>query len=343
MNKKNIIAGYVVHSELKNITREDALSLDVINVAFCHCVDSKISFEHESDLIYLKNIRAMNPEIKILFSVGGWGSGGFSPMAESEEGRKRFAVSCLEFVKKHALDGIDIDWEYPSLDWAGIEASPDDKVNFTLMLKEIRETFDRSDIPGLMLTIAVGNDKYFIDNTEMDKVQKYLDYVSIMTYDMRGCGEPFTGHHTNIYPYADAAVPRSHRSVKHSVEIYNNAGVPLDKIVIGAAFYSRMWKNVKDAQGKNGLGCPADPGNYGPGFGELDAAYINKNGYIEYYDETAGAPYLFNGSDFISYDNERSLKEKCAFVKEHGLMGIMYWEHSCDGTRKLLKELKSNY
>ena len=340
MEKNNIIAGYVVQSELKNVSLEDARSLDIINIAFGHCKDGKISFNNEIDLEYTKNIRAMNPKIKILLSVGGWGSGGFSPMAASGKSRLSFALSCLDFVKKHSLDGIDIDWEYPCIDWANIEASPDDKHNFTLMLAQIREGFDNSGIPSLMLTIAVGNDRYFIDNTEMDKVQKYLDYVSIMTYDMRGCGDSFTGHHTNIFPYDDAVAHRGIRSVLHSVEIYSKAGVPLDKIVIGAAFYSRMWKNVKDNGSKHGLCCPAEPGNYGPGYGELKASFINKNGYIEYYDKTAGAPYLFNGSDFISYDNEHSIKEKCRFVKNYNLLGIMYWEHSCDSTRKLLKALK---
>ncbi len=345
MKKKNIIAAYAVYSELKNITKEDALSLDVINIAFCHCVNAEISFKHESELSHIKRIKELNPEIKILFSVGGWGSGGFSPMAASAEGRRRFAESCLEFVKKHSLDGIDIDWEYPGIDWAGIEASSDDKVNFTLVLKEIRRAFDHSNIPNLMLTIAVGNDQYFIDNTEMDKVSNYLDYVSIMTYDMRGCGDRITGHHTNIYSYDAPPSPRGKnnglRSVEHSVEIFSKAGVPISKIVIGAAFYSRMWKNVQRSDNStNGLGSFADPGNYGPGFGELDACYIGKNGFLSFYDEKAEGAYLFDGLTFISYDNERSLKQKCAFVKQMGLLGIMYWEHSCDGTGKLLAALK---
>jgi len=341
---KHIKAGYVVHGELRNFTESDARSLDIINIAFAHCRDSKIFFEHESDLQYLERIRKYNPGLKILFSVGGWGSGGFSPMSATEENRNTFALSCLEFVQKRGLDGIDIDWEYPCIDWANIEASPDDKQNYTLMLQEIRRVFDTFGGKKLMLTVAVGNDSYFINNTEMDKVAAVLDYVSIMTYDMRGCGDRFTGHHTNLLPYIKTDDRRFLRSVEHSVKIFGEAGVPKDKMVIGAAFYSRMWKDVKvpDDDHKSGLSCLASPGNYGPGFSELDADYIGKNGFTEYFDNDAKAPYLFDGSTFISYDNERSIAEKCAFVRDNGLLGIMYWEHSCDRTRKLLKAIADN-
>ena len=337
---KHIKAGYVVQGELKNVSNHDAKALDVINIAFAHCRDSVISFYHEEDLEYLPIIRSYNPEIKILISVGGWGSGGFSPMASTVDNRRRFARSCLEFLEKYSLDGLDIDWEYPCIDWANIEASPDDRTNYTLMLKEIRSCFDRAGRQDLMLTVAVGCDSYFIANTEMDKVAQVLDYVSIMTYDMRGCGDRITGHHTNLYKY-NCDNPANRRSVEHSVAIYNNAGVPLEKIVIGAAFYSRMWKGVID-DGTSGLCRPAEPGNYGPGYSELYNDYIGKNGFESYYDDIAAAPYLFNGSVFISYDDERSIAQKCNYIKETGLLGIMYWEHSCDSTRRLLAAINEN-
>ena len=48
------------------------------------------------------------------------------------------------------------------------------------------------------------------------------------------------------------------------------------------------------------------------------------------------APYLFDGSVFLSYDNPRSLQEKVRYIKEKGYGGIFYWEHKCDSTRTLL-------
>ena len=257
-------------------------------------------------------------------------------MAATVENRAKFAKSCLETVQKYRLDGIDIDWEYPTLDWAGIEAAPEDKRNYTLMLSAIRAEFDRVN-PALMLTVAVGCDRYFIEATEMDRVAAICDYVSIMTYDMRGCGDRVTGHHTNLFPTACGDPRRAVRSVSHSVEIYHEAGVPLEKMVIGAAFYSRMWKNVQSDS--DGLCAPADPGNYGPGYGELAEHYIGQNGFVRHFDEAAQAPYLFDGSTFISYDDPQSVAAKCRYLREKGLLGIMYWEHRCDPSRTLLAAL----
>lgn len=330
-------AGYIVHGELKNTTEEDAKKLDVVNIAFAHCKDARFFFEHEEDLCHLARLRAANPSLKILFSVGGWGSGGFSTMAATDEGRERFAASCLDAVKRYGLDGIDIDWEYPGLDWAGIDASPDDRVNFTKMLAAIRRCFDASG-RKYFLTIAVGCDSYFIENTEMDKVAPLLDYMSVMTYDMRGCGDERTGHHTNLFMPQDKTLPRFYRSVAHSVKIYHEAGVPLNKIVIGLAFYSRMWKEVV-SETEDGLWQPASPGNYGPSYGELVRDYIGKRGFVRHFDEVCKAPYLFDGHTLISYDDEESIAAKCRYAKELELCGVMYWEHSCDPERRLLAAL----
>ncbi len=332
-----IKAGYIVHSELKNTTDEDARKLDVINIAFAHCRNARFFFEHEEDLAGLGRLRRANPALRILFSVGGWGSGGFSTMAASREGRERFAASCLDAVKRYRLDGIDIDWEYPGLDWAGIDASPDDKVNFTLLLAAMRERFDRYD-KNLMLTAAVGCDRYFLENTEMEKAAPLLDYVSVMTYDMRGCQDRITGHHTNLFAPDKPDLFRSYRSVDYSVRLYHEGGVPLDKLVIGLAFYSRMWEDVS-SQEENGLWQMSGPGNYGPSFGLLADRYINQNGFIRYWDDRCQAPYLFDGRTLISYDDEQSIAAKCRYAAEKGLRGLMYWEHSCDPGRRLLDTL----
>ena len=87
----------------------------------------------------LPRLRAWNPEMKIVLSVGGWGADGFSHMAMTEDGRRKFARSCLDAVEKYNLDGIDIDWEYPCSDAAGIGADPRDKENFTALLAALRE------------------------------------------------------------------------------------------------------------------------------------------------------------------------------------------------------------
>lgn len=336
MNKHPYIAaGYIVDDQLPSITDEDLAKLTHLNVAFGHVQNDEICTGHLKHLDLLPTFKRKCPDLKIVLSVGGWSAGGFSEAASTETGRAKMAETAVRAVKEHGFDGIDLDWEYPCYGEAGIESSPDDKTNFTLLLKAIREALDRQgalDERHYSLTIAAGADQYYVDGTEMDKVQQYLDFVQLMTYDMRGGFQVLTGHHTNLYtPTGDLF----RISVDASVKMFMKAGVPKEKIVIGAAFYSRMWKQVPNRN--NGLHQMAGTtGTYGPGFDGLVSDYIGKNGYTRFWDDEAKAPYLFNGDTFISYDDEESIRHKCDYIKKHGLAGIMFWEYGCDRTHRLL-------
>ena len=324
-----IKAAYVFRG-FDKVTPEDLRMLTHINIAFGHCVESEMSIKHfkQSEIDTILTYKQINPNLKLLLSVGGWGAGGFSPMAATPETRQKFADSGIEIMNRLNLDGIDIDWEYPCIGSAGIEYSPDDKQNFTYMLDCVRNTLEQK-FKSPMVTIAVGSGQYFIDSTEMDKVSPLLDYVSLMTYDSHNY--KYCSHHTNLYPMSDNTVKRFHE-----------AGVPMENLVLGAAFYSRIWQNVPDND-KHGLGQTAEKGGgFGKNFGELYNNYINKNGYTRYWDSEAHAPYLYNGNEFISYDDEESIRDKCEYIKDKNLAGIMYWEHSCDPTRTLLGVINDN-
>lgn len=330
----HIVAGYAVDDKLPELTQEALSKLTHLNVAFGHIQD-EISIAHLKNVDVLRDIRRSNPKLAIVLSVGGWSAGGFSEAASSEQGRRRMAESAVRLLQEYPLDGIDLDWEYPCYGEAGIESSPSDKQNFTLLLQTLRNALDiqgKQDGRHYLLTIAAGADQYYVDGTEMAEVQKYLDFIQLMTYDMRGGFQILTGHHSNLYtPSGDLF----RISTDFSVQMFMRAGVPKEKIVIGAAFYSRIWREVPDRN--HGLHQMAgSTGGYGPDFTTLEADYINKNGYIRYWDAEACAPYLFNGTSFISYDDEESIRHKCEYVKKSGLAGIMFWEYGCDKTQRLL-------
>ncbi|WP_127494964.1 glycoside hydrolase family 18 protein [Paenibacillus glycanilyticus] len=343
MTKQNyVVAGYASDNHLAELTVEDLAKLTHLNVAFGHVKSDAISIDHLRHLDELARIKKERPQLNILLSVGGWSAGGFSEAASTEEGRNRMAESAVRVVIEHPFDGIDLDWEYPCYGEAGIGASPEDRTNFTLLLAAIREALDKlGELDGrhYLLTIAAGADQYYIDGTQMDQAQKYLDLIQLMTYDMRGGFQVLTGHHTNLYtPTGDLF----RISTDASVNLFVRAGVPKEKIVIGAAFYSRMWNQVPDRN--NGLHQMAGSvGGYGPDFTALTEEYIGKNGFVRYWDEEARAPYLFNGSSFISYDDEESIRRKCDYVKASGLGGLMFWEFGCDRTRRLLNAIQDAF
>jgi chitinase len=121
------------------------------------------------------------------------------------------------------------------------------------------------------------------------------------------------------------------------------AGVPSEKIVIGIAFYGKGWQ--MESTDNNGLYGKAVKQARGGGFTYLKDSLVNKNGYKQYWDGKAKAPFLFNPEKkiFISYDDERSVKEKCKYVKRHHLAGAMFWEYNSDKKEYLLKVIADKF
>lgn len=321
------IIGYAMNKSLPGITKEDVLKLTGLNLAFGLIEDGLLTLKGLPDIQLIENFRKWNPELKIVLSIGGWEAGGFSEMAMTAEGRKAFADSCLEAVEKYALDGIDIDWEYPCSDAAGIACSPADKENFTLLLRTLREAIGSDRI----LSIAAGAGEYYIHSTQMAEVAKILDYVQLMTYDLNGGFAGFSGHHAALYASRGDA---SRSNTADTVEMFHAAGVPYEKMIIGAAFYGRHF-DVSGSE-NNGLLQPAGFGEPGPTFGEITSEYIAENSFKEYWDEDAQAAYLWNGKTFVSFESEKAVRLKCGYTREKGLLGIMYWEHGNDPGRTLL-------
>ena len=68
--------------------------------------------------------------------------------------------------------------------------------------------------------------------------------------------------------------------------------------------------------------------------------FIDKNRFVRYKDDKAMASFLFNGSDFISYDDAESIEEKCRYIEKMGLLGMMYWEHGLDETHELIGAMR---
>ena len=322
--KSPLLIAYVSTRDLKNLKESDAKAIDIINIAFGHVVEGNCVWEEASSEVdnAIENIRSINPNIRFVLSIGGWSAGGFSEAASTKESREKFAITARELVEKHNLDGIDIDWEYPGIGVAGITATPEDKENFTLYLQAVRDELNKLG-DDYLVTIAGGGDNYFCRNTELDKVAEICDYIQIMTYDLRGGFTHATGHHTNLFvPQNDM----SDVSVKTAVDQYHRAGVPKSKIVIGVAFYTRLWEGVPNAD--NGYNQYAETvGGYGPSFDDLKENYIDKDGFIRYWDDVAKAPWLFDGKTFISYEDEESIAHKVKYLDDEGLLGVMYWEY----------------
>ena len=316
----------------------NARKLTRINYAFANIKDGEIveGFPHDAENFAILNaLKRDNPSLRILVSVGGWTwSGNCSDAALTPKARARFISSAVRFVERYHLDGLDIDWEYPNQVGNGNVYRPEDKHNFTLLLAELRQRFDTEQKRlghRLYTSIATGASQKFLDNTEMDKVQRYVDTINLMTYDFY-VGGPTTGHDAPLFH--NPADPKN-VSAERSVDLYLQAGVSEKKIVLGVPFYGRSWGEVPNLN--NGLFQPGKAAK-GVHFSYPDLPNLLATGFVRYWDQTASAPFLYNPSTqvFITYEDPQSLAAKCRYVHQHHLGGVMFWEYSNDSTGILL-------
>lgn len=290
--------------------------------SFCHLKDNKLSVDDAKDSAMIKKLvsfKKRNPGLKVMLSLGGWGGcKTCSDVFSTKSARKEFATSVKELNDYFHTDGLDLDWEYPGISgYPGHEFKPEDKPNFTALVEELRNTLGWKN----ELSFAAGGFQKFIDSSiEWKPVMKLMDRVNLMSYDLVGGYSKVTGHHTPLYSTA-----MQERSADQAINALINVGVDKNKIVVGAAFYGRMWENVQDSL--NGL---YQQGKFIKGVqrNQFDKVVSQDSGFVRYWDETAHAPYAYNSQKklFITYDDERSLKEKTKYVIERGLGGIMFWQ-----------------
>lgn len=271
----------------------------------------------------LVSLKSRNPNLKVILSLGGWGGcATCSDVFSSKKDRKAFSESVKSLNKYFGSDGIDLDWEYPAI--AGFPShkyQPADKGNFTKLVKELRRVLGEK----YEISFAAGGFKQYIDHSvEWKKVMKKINRVNLMTYDLVNGFDTVTGHHTPLYSTLHGL-----ESTDKAVNDLIHAGVPKNKIVIGVAFYSRMWENVPDS----GFGL-FQSGRYknNVAFKNFDTQLSVDSGFIQHWDSVAHAPYLYNPEKklFVTFDDKKSIKLKTEYALEKGLNGIMFWELAYD-------------
>jgi chitinase len=341
---KPVVIGYVGGFKgLVNTEVIDVRKLTHINYAFVDVKNHQAFLTNEkTDTINFQKLNALkkiNPQLQILISIGGWSwSENFSDAVLTDASRKKFAASAVDIIRKYKLDGVDIDWEYPGM--PGEEGNiyrPEDKQNFTLMFQALRKELDLLEKQAgkkKLLTTAVAGFARFLEHTEMDKASQYLDYVNLMTYDL------FSGdtavHHAGLYA---SPLYTSTKYADHAVKAFMAAGVPASKLVLGIPFYGRSFKLQGEV--KQGIGQKRVSQNYLDGYTLIKDSLVNKNGFKSYRDDAAKVPYLVNAAtkEVISYEDEISVREKCKYVKEKKMAGVMFWEYTSDPKGYLLNAI----
>ena len=329
-------------------------SKDSSDLATCR-VDCNMVASPGGNFGELERLKARNPHLKLLISVGGWTwSGRFSDAALTAESRRKFTESALDlFIRRspRLFDGIDIDWEFPVAGGMGGNVErPVDRENFSLLLEELRRKLDGQGVKDnrhYELTIAASARAPEIANIELSRIEPLLDFINVMTYDYHSAPGK-TNFNAPLYSPANDPTPGW--NVDASMVAFIKAGVPANKLLVGVPFYGHAYGQVPNANA--GLYQPGtqNPAGWKQGDGDwrvLSQTRLNDPRYARHWESTAGVPWLYDSTSgtWVSYDDPESVAAKATYVREHGLGGVVIWELGGDDgalMRAITASLRAN-
>jgi chitinase len=302
----------------------------------------------------LRELKAKNPHLKVLISIGGWGwSTHFSDAALTPASRSALVASCLDIFVKGNLplldgkggpgsaaglfDGVDIDWEWPgSSGNVDTVYRPQDKKDFTALAAEFRKQLDaygrtthkHYDLSAFLPAAPAKIDAGF----EVGKIFKYLDFGTVQGYDFHGPYEATTNQQSALKAPKNTPVPNDFSDTQ-AVGDWLKRGAPSRQLVLGVPFYGQGWTGVPDG-GTAGLFQPSTgpaPATWQAGNEDFHALQVlaQSGTYTVHRDTRNGFAWLYDGTNFWTYDDPQVMAQKTAYIRQQHLGGAMAW--SLDG------------
>lgn len=330
---KNPIAGYFQTTHLVNLTDTMAENLDIAYYAFAHVSASGgVTVNQPAQLtkmmqqaIELRKEKSM----RFVLSIAG-GAENFAK-ACANGGYAKVAANIVNIVRSYNMDGVDIDWEFPT--------TASETLDMVLLCRAVRTRLqaleDGTGTPYLLTSAIPSHESY--QKFNLSDLNEVLDYINMMSYDMN-----LEGRATHLCPLHKSKYDGNKFGVSLGVEWFEKAGVSREKIIIGAAFYGKSYtvtgkEGSWEALGYPGIGQGAEYKTLQYNSGTVTYKWLATNGRLDskvfkrYFDPIAMVPYIYNSEtkEFITYEDEESLIAKVDYAYENGF-GVMFWEYGYD-------------
>lgn len=262
---------------------------NVVNYAFFTVTASGLTLNSPTTFTAVVAKAKLN-NAKIFMSVNG-AAADFKTATASTSTRNVLIKNIMDNVRQYVLDGVDIDWEFPS-------TSDGTDIQFTALMKELSDSLHTNGKYYLTAAITPGKYAGSIRDAVQTAVFNYADWFNVMVYDDFSTTTPYKHH-------SDMAL------VNTSINYWlTTRGMPAAKYVLGLPGYGRpsgitqtntvlTYNNIL-AQGGSALS---------------DSATVTASGYA--------TPFT------IYYNGQNTVKLKTMLVKQRG-NGVMLWEKGQD-------------
>ncbi|KAK4108057.1 glycoside hydrolase family 18 protein [Canariomyces notabilis] len=297
----------------------------------------------DENILAMTGFKERAPGLKVWIALGGWSFSDngtdtqavWADLASTAEKRMKFLVQLEKFMVYYGFDGVDYDWEYPGAGDRG--GNKEDGKNYVELVKATRAYF-KDNARGWGISFTAPSSYWYLRHFEIGAMMEHVDFVNLMTYDLFGSWDDqsdWIGPH--VYGHTNLTV------IKNALSLLWRNGVPANQVNLGLGFYGRTYTLEDPSCDRPGCGF-SGPGNKGFCSGEA--------GYMSYQDiervlkmshnpvvtdekETVNY-FRYDDDQWVSYDDENTIKAKVEFANEQGLRGLFIWAVTQDTAGRLL-------
>jgi chitinase len=356
--QRPVIAAYYYHSSAMPVSAIPVNRLTDVIYAFaninsageCYLPDAPTA---AADFRALGLLKRSHPWLQTEISIGGWGAGGFSDAALTEQSRATFVDSCMKLffgTYRGDFDGIDLDWEFPVYGGPpNLTSRPADRRDFTLLAQAFRRALNAEGgrmHEHLLLTAALPAGRLQSDGPydparsyQLATVGHILDWVNLMTYDLEDGSSTISDFDSPMRAAPSDPTPQfieRWNTVSAAVDYYEMKGVPADKIVLGEPYFSLGFTVASTAN--SGLYQRITGSASSPSWTQIETSLLHSPAWTSHWSPISGVPWLFDASTktFVTYDDPASVSIKSRFARARGLRGVFTWAIDQDDSQHSL-------